>query len=368
MARRKVRYAVVGLGYIAQSAVLPAFAHARRSSELAALVSDDPVKLRELGLRYGIEALYSYDQYEACLSSGVDAVYIAMPNSMHCEYAVRAARAGVHVLCEKPMAVSTAECSKMIEAAESHGVKLMVAYRLHFEEANMQAVEWIRSGRIGDPRLVHSVFANEVQDGNTRLRRDLGGGTLYDIGIYCINAARYLFRAEPLEAFGMIATSDQARFSEVEEMTSAVLRFPGQRLACFTASFGAADLSSLSVVGTEGRLRLEPAYAHSEALHLELTHNGKTVKRKFGKRDQFAPLLLHFSECVLRDEQPLASGREGLADVRIIEALYRSAALRGPVALEATAPGRRPSLEHERRLPPIKMPDLVHAQSPSGES
>ena len=137
-----------------------------------------------------------YDEYEACLAE-VDAVYIALPNSMHAEYTLRAARAGVHVLCEKPMAVTAAECQRMIEACRQHHVKLMIAYRLHFETLNLKAIELVRRGQIGEPKFFNSSFSLTVRDGNIRTKAELGGGTLYDIGVYCINAARYLFRAEP---------------------------------------------------------------------------------------------------------------------------------------------------------------------------
>ena len=147
---RPVRYAVVGLGWIAQSAVLPAFEHARKNSRLAAFVSGSPRKLEQLGRRYGVDQRFSYEQYDECLRSGeVDAVYIALPNHMHHEYAVRAAEAGVHVLCEKPLAVSEAGCGEMIRAARENSVLLMTAYRLHFERTNLEAAEQVRSGKIG---------------------------------------------------------------------------------------------------------------------------------------------------------------------------------------------------------------------------
>src|SRR5688572_23486603 len=132
---KKIRFAVVGLGHIAQVAVLPAFAHAKRNSTLTALVSDDVTKCREIAKKYRLTQTYSYSDYEHCLEQ-VDAVYIALPNSMHKEYTVRAAKAGVHVLCEKPMAVTVQECRRMIHACRSNNVKLMIAYRLHFEEIN----------------------------------------------------------------------------------------------------------------------------------------------------------------------------------------------------------------------------------------
>jgi predicted dehydrogenase len=200
--RGPIRYAVVGLGHIAQVAVLPAFAHAKRNSRLTALVSDDPRKRQVVGAKYRVENTYSYDEYEACLDT-VDAVYIALPNSMHAEYTIRAARAGVHVLCEKPMAVTADECQAMIAACRQHRVKLMIAYRLHFEEINLAVIDLVRKGRIGVAKFFNSSFALTVRDGNIRTDKTLGGGTLYDIGVYCINAARHVFRSEPKEVMAI---------------------------------------------------------------------------------------------------------------------------------------------------------------------
>src|SRR5688572_6530802 len=157
-----VRYGVVGLGHIAQVAVLPAFAHAGRNSRLTALVSDDPDKLRFAGRKYRVKQLYSYDEYDQCLAN-VDAVYIALPNSMHAEYTVRAAEAGVHVLCEKPMAVTAEECEVMIESCRRHRVKLMIAYRLHFEEINLGVIDLVRKKKIGEPKYFNSSFSMVVE-------------------------------------------------------------------------------------------------------------------------------------------------------------------------------------------------------------
>src|SRR3954465_4082551 len=206
MPKRLIRYAVVGCGHIAQVAVLPAFGNARRNSKLAAIVSGDPVKRAELCKKYDVPKAVDYDQYDQLLKSGdIDAVYIALPNNMHAEYTERAARAGIHVLCEKPMAVTEAECELMAREAREDKVKLLVAYRLHFERANLEAGEIARSGRIGEPRLFNSTFTMHVVPGNIRVRSELGGGTLYDIGIHCINAARGLFREEPIEVRAMAA-------------------------------------------------------------------------------------------------------------------------------------------------------------------
>jgi glucose-fructose oxidoreductase len=361
---RPVRYGVVGLGHIAQAAVLPAFANARRNSRLEALVSDDPVKLRTLARRYRVRTTCSYEEYDDCLGQ-VDAVYIALPNSMHAEYTIRAARAGVHVLCEKPMAASVEECQRMIDACREHGVRLMVAYRLHFEQINLEAVDLVRRGRIGDLKFFASSFSMTVRPGNIRTRRELGGGTLYDIGVYCINAARYLFRAEPVEVMAMSVNSGARKLREIDETTSALLRFDGGRVAAFVTSFNAADVASYRIVGTKGQLRVDPAYEYAEGLAYELTVNGKTTRKRIGKRDQFAPELLYFSDCILKDREPEPSGEEGLQDVRIVQALYESAETGKVVGIPPFEPARRPTGRQRITRPGIRKPDLVKARSAS---
>jgi predicted dehydrogenase len=282
----RIRYAVVGLGWFAQAAALPSFPRSE-NSEVVALVSDDPTKLQELSQKYRIQHTYSYGEYEDCLTSGaVDAVYIALPDHLHCEYTVRAANRGIHVLCEKPMATTVAEGERMIQACQSNGVKLMIAYHLHLDPANMQAVEIVQSGQIGQPRIFNSVFSQQVRGDNIRLRQTTGGGTLEDIGIYCINAARYLFQAEPVEVFAMAANSGEERFHEVDEMISAVLRFPSQELANFTVSFGASAVSTYHVIGTQGDLRLESAYAWDAEITHHLTINNETSKQTFDPHSQ----------------------------------------------------------------------------------
>ena len=364
-AQRKVRYAVVGLGHIAQNAVLPAFAHARRNSVLSALVSDDPTKLRTLGRRYKVPALFTYATFSELLAADlVDAVYIALPNSLHRPYTEQAALAGIHILCEKPLAVTEADCEAMIRAAEAQRVKLMTAYRLHFEAANMRAVEIARSGKLGEPRLFTSTFTMQVRAGDIRLQRALGGGTLYDIGVYCIQAARYLFRADPIEVQAMSARGKDRRFVEVDEMTSAMLRFPDDRLASFMVSFGAADVSSYRLVGTRGSLVLDPAYEYAGERKMRVTVGERTRERVFKPADQFAPELLHFSDCILDDRSPEPSGVEGWIDVQIIEALLRSAESGRPEALDLPSRSRRPSPEQVVHRPPVRKPELVRTQPP----
>jgi predicted dehydrogenase len=367
--KKKIRYAVVGLGWFAQSAALPAFAHAE-NAELVALVSDDPTKLAELSNKYDVQYAYSYEQYEDCLrSENIDAVYIALPNHLHCEYTVRAAQAGIHVLCEKPMAVTVEECEAMIRAAKDNNVKLMIAYRLHLEEANMQAVETLRSGQIGEPRIFNSVFTQQTVEGNIRLEEETGGGTLNDIGIYCINAARYLFQDEPIEVFATNANNGEQRFDEVEEMTSAILRFPKDRLATFICSFGASKVSTYQVVGTKGDLRLDSAYATEGEKKEALTIEGETQERAFEPHDQLAAEFIYFSDCIMQDKDPEPSGQEGLIDVQIITALEHSLETGGFVKLEDLDRYHRPTAEQTIERPPVKQKqDVVNAAGPSGKS
>ena len=368
--RGKVGYAVVGLGYIAQIAVLPAFAHAKRNSRLVALVSGDPRKPQALAKRYGVREsnIHGYEDYAECLANPeVDAVYIALPNHMHRDYAVAAARAGKHILCEKPLAVTSAEAEEMIEAAVENGVRLMTAYRLHFEKANLEAVEIVRSGRLGEPRVFQSSHTMQVEEGNVRLLpTDEGGGPVYDIGIYCINAARYLFRAEPSEVFAATASIGGKRFARTPETLSGILRFPVERLATFTCSFGASDTGWYQVIGTRGDLRMDPAFEYAESLERHLTIDGKKRVTRFARRDQFAPELLYFSDCVREGKDPEPSGREGLADLRIIRALLESAGTGRVVKLDEFERHRRPTMALETKRPPVSKPRLIHAASPSG--
>ena len=362
-ARHQIRYAVIGLGNISQVAVLPGFLNARANSKVTALVSDDPQKLKELAKKYKVQHCYDYEEYDACLRSGeIDAVYIALPNNMHLDFTVRAAKAGIHVLCEKPLAIDERECRKMIEVCRRHHVKLMAAYRLHFEKSNLAAIEIIKSGKIGEPRYFLSTFSQQVKEG-VRTRKKAGGGSLYDIGIYCINAARYLFQADPHTALAISSKGHDKRFREVDEMTAAVLQFPEQRLASFTCSFGAADTAMYEVVGTKGTLRGISAYEYSVPARLEITVNDKTTIREFKKHDQFGPELLYFSECILKDREPEPSGQEGLLDVHIIRSLYKSAAQGKAIQLEQFPRHRRPNRRQEINRPAVKPLAQVHNQS-----
>ena len=363
---KKIRYAVVGLGNIAQMAVLPAFQHATENSELVGLVSSDAEKLRVLAERYAVSITGSYDDLDRLLRSGnIDAIYVATPNTLHRSFVERAARAGVHVLCEKPLAATVADCRAMLHAAADANIKLMTAYRLHFEQTNLRAVERVRAGEIGEPRLFSSVFCQQVREGDIRTRAEYGGGALFDMGVYCVNAARYLFQAEPFEVTALGVRGTDPRFAEVDEMSSAILRFPGNRVAQFTASQGAADVSDFRVVGTKGDIRLDPAYSYHGELHEFFTVNGHTEETTTPLHDQFAPELVHFSDCILQGLDPEPAGEEGLADVRILEAIVESSALGRRITLSPFERSQRPSGELEMRKPPPRKVEPVNAPPPS---
>jgi len=358
---KRIRYAVVGAGHIAQEAILPAFQHATENSELVALISGDPDKRGVLCRRHGIEFEGGYEELEATLRRArADAVFIATPNALHKEHVIRAAEAGVHVLCEKPLATSVIDCELMSEACERNQVKLMVAYRLHFEEATLRAIDLVKRGGIGEPRVFDSVFTHVVRPGDIRTREELGGGAAYDLGVYCINAARSLFQAEPTSVF---ATT--IKKNGVDDTTTAMLRFGGDRVATFTISNSVASVSSYRIAGTEGDLRVEPAYEYASGLKHHLTIDEKTSSDAFGKRDQFAPELIYFSRCILENQEPEPSGEEGLLDIRVVEAILQSAETGVVVELEPRDRERRPGLEQEIYRKPISNPKIVDAPSPS---
>jgi predicted dehydrogenase len=356
-----VRYAVVGLGHIAQVAVLPAFANVK-NSRLVALVSGDPVKRAKLGKKYQVPLTYGYEQYDECLRSGeIDAVFIALPNERHREYCVRAARAGIHVLCEKPLALTMREGVQIVRAAEKNRVKFMTAYRLHFDPANLSTIALVRSGRLGEPRYFNSTFSFQLADpGNIRTKRAQGGGAINDIGVYCINAARYLFASEPTEVFAVAVNSGDPRFREVDETTSVIMRFPRERVASFTVSFGASRSGRYQLVGTKGSVTMDPAYEYAQELRQIVTIDGRSRETTFPHTDQFGGEIETFSECILQNREPEASGWEGVADLRVLDAIHESARTHRRVKLPPFKKKSRPDPAQVKRKPAIAAPKLVN--------
>jgi predicted dehydrogenase len=360
----RLRMAVIGQGHFAQAAVLPAIEQLD-DVELAALISGSEHKLDELGARYEVRTLGHYDDLDSILARGeIDAVYIAVPNDMHAEMALIAARRGVHVLCEKPMAPTEAECMQMIRACEQRRIKLMIAYRLHFQSANLVAIEIARGGELGDPRVFSSTFTMQVREGNTRVQPRRGAGPLFDIGIYCVNAARYLFRAEPAEVLAMKLSGRDPRFSSVDEACAVTMRFPHERVAQFTCSFGAVDRAHYELLGTDGFMTLDNAYEYNAEMTMHVSGKHGEKHRTFEPRDQIAAEIEYFARCVRDDVDPEPSGWEGLADVRILQAIQQSTRFGRAVPIEPILRPKRPYLGQEIDIEPSAPARLVGVRQP----
>jgi predicted dehydrogenase len=362
----KLRIAVVGAGWFGQTAVLPAFANSKHAM-LTAIVSGDDEKREELAKKYSVPAV-GYDGYDRLLAGGsVDAVFIVLPNNLHCEYTERAAKHGVHVLCEKPLAVTPDECERMVTACADAGVKLMTAYRLHFEPANMGVVDAIAGGEIGTARIFHGFNVQQIEDeGNIRLDAESGGGPLQDLGVYCINAARYTLQADPTEVVGFATRSADPRFHEVPDTVTALMRFPDERVASFTCGFAAGKVSSFRVVGTEADILMDPAFSFTGELKTFTTKDGKTAEKTTPPHDHVAGEIDYFAERVLAGEDPEPDGREGLIDVTIIAAIEQSIREGRAVKLPAFPPKSRPSGKQVQKRPPAKGVKMVNATAPDG--
>jgi predicted dehydrogenase len=325
---RKLGWALVGLGSLSINQIMPAFAKCEKS-RLAAFVSGSPDKARKLALRYGVaeKNIYSYENYDAIKDNpDIDIVYIVLPNGMHAEYTIRAAKAGKHVLCEKPMANTPQECEQMIAAAKEAGRKLMVAYRVRYEPYNRALIKSVRDQEIGPLKAVLSEAGFPIGDPNQwRLNRKMaGGGSLMDIGIYALNAARYLTGEEPVEINAMEHTDRQdPRFKEVEDTLTFQLRFPSGVLANCVSSYSA-PFGSFRVVGPKGWVELEPASGYS-GLRMRARLGGALEERFHPVIDHFAAEMDHLSGCVMDNTEPLTPGEDGLHDLRAMMAIYEAA-------------------------------------------
>lgn len=326
----KIGYAIVGLGYYATRQIMPNFAGCEHS-RIVALVSGTPAKLDQYGAEYNIPKThrYSYADYDRIRDNpDIDAVYVVLPNSMHAEYSIRAAKAGKHVMCEKPMAVSVAECQAMIAACRAAGKKLMIGYRSRFEPYNRLAIELARGGHVGPTRMITADHGFPIKPNQWRLDKPLsGGGSMMDIGIYSLNAARYLSGEDPIEVSAVESTDkSDPRFKTVEDRISFLLRFPSGIQANCISSYSSAH-NMYRVTGTEGWIDMEPATPYSGQA-MRIRKNGEVAPRVLPApaKNQFAGQLDHLAECIINNTTPIVAGEEGLADLRVIEAIYRSAA------------------------------------------
>lgn len=330
---KQIGYAVLGAGELARKAVLPAFARAE-NSRLVAVVSADRAEAQTVAQEFRA-APYHFDELRQCLArEDVNAVWITVPNAHHCDYAVEAARAGVHVLCERPMAITADECRRMLRTSQTNRVKLMVAYRLPFQPGPLKAIELVRAGAIGLPKTFSSDFTTKLDDpDDVRLSRRLGGGTVYDLGVQVVHAARSVFAAEPAQVMAMTARTSHRYGGDVDESAVALVRFPDERLAHVHTSFGEEPTAVFTIYGEDGYLRLANAYRHTEPMTIQMVRSGRVEELTFEPGDPFGATVTYFSDCVMKDRQPEPSGIDGLQDVRIVEAIYRSARDGRPVTL-----------------------------------
>jgi predicted dehydrogenase len=330
--QRKIGYCIVGLGRISMGEFMPAVAISQ-TSKLVAFVSGHRDKAERMAAKYGVSTknIYDYQNYDSIANNPeIDAVYIALPNAMHAEYTIRAARAGKHVLSEKPMANSVADCEQMIAACRQANRKLMIAYRCRYEPANLRAIELIQQGYIGELQIIESSFGFNEKKGEWRLDKKMaGGGPLVDVGIYSLQACRYLSGQEPTEVRASWSVRDHdGRFDTVEEYLAWNMQFPNGVLANCTTSYGYAGGNWARATGSKGWLMISPAFTYSGLkLHAE-AYGQQPID--FVPDDpeprQFLREADHFADCILNNREPKTPGEEGLRDERIITAIYQSCA------------------------------------------
>lgn len=330
-----VGFAIIGLGDYALNWMMPRFENAQRA-HIAAVVSGNADKARRVGDAYGVpaDARYDYDTFEAIAKDPrVEAVYIALPSGLHAEWTEKAFAAGKHVLCEKPMALSSAECARMIAASERAQRKLMIAYRCHFEPHNLLAMDLMAQKALGPLRLIRSDQEYRMRAvtpaQNWRLSRVLaGGGPLEDYGLYGLQAALYLAQEMP-ESISALAfrPAGDPRFTEVFAHVGSQLRFPSGAIAQLSTSYDSSGANNIDVRGATGALSMDPATGYS-GHKMRLRQAGQASRDLTpGDADvQFWGQLDHFVDAIRDGTRLKTPGEMGLRDVRLIEAIYASAA------------------------------------------
>lgn len=326
----RIGYCVIGLGEIAKHFMggVGMSEHAR----ITGLVSGHRDKAERIAAEAGVpkDSIYSYEDMDRMRDNKtIDAVYVALPNSMHAEYTIRSAKAGKHVLCEKPMASTVAEAEQMIAACKAANVKLMIAYRLQYEPFHLEAIQMIRSGSIGEMQSIQSAFGFNAPKGAWRLDKKLaGGGPLFDVGIYSLNATRYLTGEEPAEFRAFVSTRDHdGRFDSMEENMSWITKFPSGVLASCSTTYGASMPGFFRVNGSKGWIEMNPGFGY-DGVRMRASLAGKEeVDKTNPEKDptQFRREADHFADCIRENKTPKSSGEEGLRDMRHMVAIYRAA-------------------------------------------
>ena len=338
---RRLGVAVVGLGHLTMGQILPGFGTARHV-RLAALMSGSPEKARAVAAQHGLAdgAVYGYGDFDRLAADrSVDIVYIVLPNAMHAEFTARAAKAGKHVLCEKPMATSIADAEAMIASCRDAHVRLMIAYRLQYDPTHRSLIGMVRGGQHGGVRLIEaSNLQNNADNGQWRHIRHLaGGGSLPDVGLYCLNAARYLTGEEPVEIRAEVQSqAGDPRFREVEDLCRFWLRFASGAWASCSSAYSMHKKGVLSVSTAEATFTLDPAFGYDNLAMRVETRAGETPsrdERRFGPRNQFATEMDAFAEAIRLGRTPLTPGEEGLQDLKLMAAIYEAAGSGRPIKL-----------------------------------
>ena len=335
--KKKVGFAVVGLGAIAQGAVLPAFRHAKRA-RLVALVGRDREKNRKLARKFRAESVYNAEEFGACLENpSVDAVYLATPQSEHLSATIAAARAGKHVLCEKPLAVNTEQSAEMVRVCQECRVQLMTAYRKYYEPSALYLKKLVRSGKLGKIDVISASFSELHVAGKSLPwlldAKVSGGGPMMDLGVYCVNTSRWLVEEDPVEVRAYAWKKDAERFRDVEEGISFRMHFASGLVAQGNSTYSAAISSFVFVQGTRGWACLTPAFPFDEERRLTGKIGGKWFEKKFSVVDEFAPELDAFARAIQTKKSVEPDGRQGHRDMCILDAIYTSARNGGPVSV-----------------------------------
>ncbi len=330
---KKLGVALCGLGSLSTNQIAPALQKTRHC-RLAGIVTGSPEKAEAWKGKYKLPAnsIYNYDNmHEMASNKDIDIVYVVTPNALHLDHATKAAQAGKHVFCEKPLEISVERCQQMIDVVKKAGKMLGVGYRCQFEPNNLECVRIVREKELGNLKIIDAGFSFEIGDPKQwRLRRDLaGGGALMDLGVYCVQATRYLTGEEPIWISAAEAKTDPVKFGEVDETILWQSKFPSGVIANCTTSYGAHGFSGFRAGTDKGWFGLEPGFYY----------NGNRGRRSDDKEinipvdDQFVLELDHFAECVRTGTPSKVPGEMGLQDVKIMMAIYESIRKGVPVHL-----------------------------------
>ncbi|WP_158799135.1 Gfo/Idh/MocA family protein [Pedobacter sp. L105] len=341
---KRIGYAIVGLGHLSLNQILPGMVKCKFSKPVA-LVSGDAAKAQKVALQYGINPknIYNYQNFDEIKNNPeIDVVYIVLPNAMHEEFTVRAAKAGKHILCEKPMSVSSASAARMIAACKKSDRKLMIAYRIQYEPNSHQVMKWTRGEQFGKVRVIDAFNAQNIGDPEQwRLKKALsGGGSLPDIGLYNLNTSRFILGEEPeMVVASTYSTPGDIRFKEVEETVMFQLFFPSGAISNNTCSYGIHESRYYRCNANKGaHFGVDNAFTYN-GLQLKLSQVQGKMELKSEpslgpEKDQFTLEIDHMSDCVLHNKTPFTPGEEGLQDHKLMEAIYESARTQRPVKLE----------------------------------